>query len=166
MNSNSFALKRFVVSRFLGTLSDQFLLFAVPLAIFQSTGSVTYSGLAFVIEWLPRIVFFPLGGFVADRMKPRQLFFGVELGRALVLTLASILIATGSPARSPCSTMMALFRRLHPELRRHRSHAASQPAGQRIAQGAFHAARRGPDHALPGPRSQRQSRYWAATIRC
>jgi len=110
MNSNSFGLKRFVVSRFLGTLSDQFLLFAVPLAIFQSTGSVMYSGLAFVIEWLPRIVFFPLGGFVADRMKPRQLFFGVELGRAAVLAAAYGLITAGLASTFVAlSTMMALL---------------------------------------------------------
>jgi MFS family permease len=110
MNSNRLALRRFVVSRFLGTLSDQFLLFAVPLAIFQSTGSVKYSGLAFVIEWLPRIVFFPLGGFVADRMKPRHLFFGVELGRALVLAVASILMATGVASTfAVLAPMMALL---------------------------------------------------------
>jgi MFS family permease len=110
MVMGTFGLKRFVVSRFLGTLSDQFLLFAVPLAIFQSTGSVMYSGLAFVIEWLPRIVFFPLGGFVADRMKPRQLFFGVEFGRALVLALAWMLITSGAAGTfAVLSTMMALL---------------------------------------------------------
>jgi MFS family permease len=107
---SGFGLKRFIVSRFLGTLSDQLLLFAVPLAIFQSTGSVVYSGLAFVIEWVPRVVFFPLGGFVADRMKPRQLFFGVELGRALVLALAWVLISTGAASTFVVlSAMMALL---------------------------------------------------------
>lgn len=110
MSPHSFGLKRFVLSRFLGTLSDQFLLFAVPLAIFQSTGSVTYSGLAFVIEWLPRILFFPLGGFIADRMKPRQIFFGVESGRALVLVIAYVLIAAGAASTfTVLSTMMALL---------------------------------------------------------
>jgi MFS family permease len=110
MESTGFGLRRFVVSRFLGTLCDQFLMFAVPLAIFKSTGSITYSGLAFVIEWLPRIIFFPLGGFIADRMKPRHLFFGVEFGRALVLGVAVVLIMTG--AASPfvvLATMMAIL---------------------------------------------------------
>ena len=77
MKTSSFGLKRFVASRFLSALADQFLLFVVPLAIFKSTGDVKYSGLAFVIEWLPRILFFPLAGFFVDRMKARLLFFGV-----------------------------------------------------------------------------------------
>lgn len=96
MNAHKFSLKRFVASRFLGSLSDQFLLFAVPLAILKSTGSVKYSAMAFIIEWLPRVIFFPLAGFVADRIKPRHIFFGVELGRASVLVIAVLLMASGT----------------------------------------------------------------------
>lgn len=95
MKTQTFSLKRFVVSRFLGSLSDQFLLFAVPLAIIKSTGSVKYSALAFMIEWLPRVIFFPLGGFFADRIKPRHIFFSVELGRALVVVAGTLLMASG-----------------------------------------------------------------------
>lgn len=58
MSAENFGLKRFVFSRFVGALCDQFLLFAVPLAILKATGSLTLSSLAFVIEWLPRIIFF------------------------------------------------------------------------------------------------------------
>jgi MFS family permease len=93
MNTRSgFALHRFVAARLLSTLSDQFLLFAIPLAVFKSTGSVMWSAVAFVVEWLPRIVFFPLGGFVADRWRPRRLFMTVEWGRAAVLLALVALI--------------------------------------------------------------------------
>lgn len=109
MKASSFGLKRFVASRFLGALSDQFLLFVVPLAIFKSTGDVKYSGLAFVIEWLPRILFFPLAGFFVDRMKARHLFFGVEFGRALVLVGALALIAAGAPSFIVLAGMMAIL---------------------------------------------------------
>lgn len=110
MDNARFGVKRFMVSRALGALCDQFLLFAVPLAIYKSTGSIVYSGLAFVIEWLPRIVFFPLGGFVVDRISPRHLFFGVELGRALVLLAAIGLMASGAlGAFATLSAMMALL---------------------------------------------------------
>jgi MFS family permease len=109
MNTISFGLKRFVMSRFLGALSDQFLLFVVPLAIFKSTGDVKYSGLAFVIEWLPRILFFPLAGFFVDRMKARHLFFGVEFGRAMVLVAALAFIAGGARPFIVLAVMMAVL---------------------------------------------------------
>jgi MFS family permease len=92
MSEKSFRQNKFFISRFLGSLSDQFLLFAVPLAILKSTGSVKYSALAFVIEWAPRVIFFPLGGFFADLIKPRYIFFGVELARSLVVAIAVILL--------------------------------------------------------------------------
>jgi MFS family permease len=91
--SSAFALHRFVAARLFSTLSDQFLLFAIPLAVFKSTGSIMWSAVAFVVEWLPRIVFFPLGGFVADRWRPRRLFMTVEGGRAAVLVVLAALIA-------------------------------------------------------------------------
>lgn len=109
MKASSFGLKRFVASRFLGALSDQFLLFVVPLAIFKSTGDVKYSGLAFVIEWLPRILFFPLAGFFVDRMKARHLFFGVEFGRAMVLAIALALIVSGATPFIVLALMMAVL---------------------------------------------------------
>lgn len=109
MTTSAFGLKRFVAARFLGSLGDQFLLFAVPLAIFKSTGDVKYSGLAFIIEWLPRIILFPLAGFIADRMRPRHLFFGIELGRTLVLVGALALIASGASTFAVLSAMMAIL---------------------------------------------------------
>ncbi|MDE9481563.1 MFS transporter [Xenorhabdus bovienii] len=92
MNNNEFGLKRFICSRFLGTLCDQFLLFAVPLAILQSTGSLMFASLAFVIEWVPRLIFFPLSGFIADRVNPRSIFFNVEIGRTLLMLGAFLVL--------------------------------------------------------------------------
>jgi MFS family permease len=110
MEQGFFNLKRFVASRFLGALSDQFLLFAVPLAVIKSTGSVKYSAVAFIIEWLPRVGFFPLGGFFADRIKPRHIFFGVELGRAItVMIAAGIMAANIAGPFWTLSLMMALL---------------------------------------------------------
>jgi MFS family permease len=109
MHHSTFGLKRFVAARFISSLADQFLLFAVPLTIFKSTGDLKYSGLAFVIEWIPRVVFFPLAGFVADRLKPRYLFCGIELGRALVLISALSLIAAGASTFAVLSVMMAVL---------------------------------------------------------
>lgn len=90
-----FHLTRFMVSRFLSALSDQFLLFAVPLAIFKSTHNVTYSGLAFIIEWLPRVICFPVAGFFVDRLRAKYLFLGVDIARAALLIMALFLLING-----------------------------------------------------------------------
>lgn len=93
MDKTHFSLKRFIFSRFTGALCDQFLLFAVPLAILTSTGSLTLSSLAFVVEWIPRVIFFPLSGFLADRLKPRFLFFNVDASRMSLMFIAFALLS-------------------------------------------------------------------------
>ncbi|MDX7998955.1 MFS transporter [Xenorhabdus sp. Reich] len=92
MDNHQFGLKRFICSRFLGTLCDQFLLFAVPLTILQVTGSLMLASLAFVIEWIPRLIFFPLSGFIADRVNPKTIFFNIEAGRTLLMLLAFLVL--------------------------------------------------------------------------
>ncbi|MBD2786226.1 MFS transporter [Xenorhabdus sp. DI] len=110
MDNKGFGFKRFIFSRFLGTLCDQFLLFAVPLAILQSTGSLMFSSLAFVIEWLPRLLFFPLSGFIADRVNPRFIFFNVEIGRTLLMLIAFSMLFFYPQLTFPVlSVMMALL---------------------------------------------------------
>ena len=106
MSGAAFGLRRFATGRLLAGVSDQCLLFAVPLAIFKSTGEVKYSGLAFIIEWLPRILFLPLAGFCADRMTARHLFFGVEAGRALCVAGALVLISQGLGTFAALALMM------------------------------------------------------------
>ena len=44
----------FFVSLFLTRFADQILLFIVPLVVFKVSGSVTWSGIAFFCETLPR----------------------------------------------------------------------------------------------------------------
>jgi len=65
--------RRFFVSLLLSRLSDQMLLFLVPLVIYQLTGSVAWSGLAFFFETLPRFLAFPLCGQLCDRHRNDRL---------------------------------------------------------------------------------------------
>jgi MFS family permease len=76
-------IRRFLLARFLSTLADQFLLFAVPLIIFKATGSAKLSGLAFAIEWLPRVVSLPLAGLLADQLGSRRIFLLADSFRAV-----------------------------------------------------------------------------------
>lgn len=63
----------FYLSQFLSRLADQILLFLVPLIVFQITGSVGWSGVAFFVETLPRFVAFPIAGILTDRLPAYRL---------------------------------------------------------------------------------------------
>lgn len=74
----------FFGSLFLTRLADQILLFLVPLVVFQTTQKVTWSGIAFFLEALPRYLFFPVFGALSDRISPFRLMRISQLYRALV----------------------------------------------------------------------------------
>ncbi|APA85374.1 MFS transporter [Paraburkholderia sprentiae WSM5005] len=63
----------FFCSLFIARLADQILLFLVPLVVFQTTRQVSWSGLAFFIETLPRYLVFPFFGALCDRLPPLRL---------------------------------------------------------------------------------------------
>jgi MFS family permease len=73
-----------------GLVAEQTVLFAVPLLVFQNTGSLFYAGLAFALEWLPALVIYPFAGLLADRVGGRRLFIGANLARAISLLLTLV----------------------------------------------------------------------------
>ncbi|NML33046.1 MFS transporter [Paraburkholderia antibiotica] len=74
----------FFCSLFIARLADQILLFLVPLVVFQTTRQVSWSGLAFFIETLPRYLVFPFFGALCDRFPPLRLMRLSQAVRALV----------------------------------------------------------------------------------
>lgn len=99
----------FLGSRLLSGLGDQILQFAVPLLVYRSTGSVALSGLAFFIEWLPRLVSLPLAGVFADRVGGRRVYIMAD-GLRAVACVVTALIMTLWPGSGlvPILLMMAL----------------------------------------------------------
>ncbi|WNC88737.1 MFS transporter [Paraburkholderia sp. FT54] len=73
----------FFCSLFVARLADQILLFLVPLVVFQTTHQVSWSGLAFFIETLPRYLVFPFFGALCDRISPLRLMRVSQTVRAL-----------------------------------------------------------------------------------
>lgn len=73
----------FFCSLFFARLADQILLFLVPLVVFQTTQKVSWSGIAFFIEALPRYIFFPVFGALSDRYSPLKLMRISQMYRAL-----------------------------------------------------------------------------------
>ncbi len=76
------------VSLFLSRLADQILLFIVPLLVFQTTQSASWTGLAFFVETLPRFIAFPIGGALCDRFSPVRLLHLSQAFRALACVIA------------------------------------------------------------------------------
>ncbi|MFJ6465331.1 MFS transporter [Streptomyces sp. NPDC091387] len=83
---------RFVAGRGLAALGDQFLLFAIPLLAFKLTGSASQTGLIFLVEWLPRVIFLPVAGVFADRIRSYILYIGSDIVRSgLALTAFALM---------------------------------------------------------------------------
>jgi hypothetical protein len=83
---------QFLASRFCSALGDQFLLFAVPLIIYKNTQSVSLVGLAFFIEWVPRILSLPIAGSFSDRMGGRKVYLLADCIRMAVCFLGFLLL--------------------------------------------------------------------------
>ncbi|MFB7559972.1 MFS transporter [Streptomyces brevispora] len=83
---------RFVGGRGLAALGDQFLLFAIPLLAYKLTGSASQTGLIFLVEWLPRVIFLPVAGVFADRIHSYILYIGSDIVRSgLALTAFTLM---------------------------------------------------------------------------
>lgn len=82
----------FFAGRFLSTMADQVLLFAIPLIIYQKTNSAAMSGLAFFIEWLPALIFIPFIGILLDYFSDKKIYIITEITRACfcILTVISV----------------------------------------------------------------------------
>ncbi|MDN8539942.1 MFS transporter [Erwinia sp. BC051422] len=104
----AFNFHKFIISRGLGALCDQFLMFAVPLAILKSTGSTSLSALSFVIEWIPRVLFFPIAGSLLQGKNFKKIFLSLDVFRCAALAAAFLLVnITGIFAT--LTTLMAIM---------------------------------------------------------
>ena len=64
---------------------DWMLLVALPVLVYQLTGSSLGTSLAFLIELIPAVLLTPLAGHLADRSDHRTLLVAVSLGQAAAL---------------------------------------------------------------------------------
>ncbi|ALE87995.1 MFS transporter [Pseudomonas versuta] len=78
----------FFISLFVSRLADQILLFIVPLIVFQTTNSVSWAGLAFFVESLPRYLSFPVCGALCDKYPPVRILHISQIYRAVACVIA------------------------------------------------------------------------------
>ncbi|SFW82033.1 MFS transporter [Amycolatopsis australiensis] len=75
---------RLWVAAFFGETAEWMLQVALPVYVFQRTGSAATTALSIVLGLLPAVLLSPLAGVVADRWNRRAVLFGVCCGLALV----------------------------------------------------------------------------------
>lgn len=105
---STFSFRRFMISRGIGALCDQFLMFAVPLSVLKFTGSTSLSALSFVIEWIPRVIFFPIAGSLLDGRDLKRTFLGLDALRIILLLTTLLTIDPLGPFYS-LTTLMAIM---------------------------------------------------------
>lgn len=83
-------LNRAYMLRFADSVTTSTLIFAMPLMIYNATQSLAWSGLAFLIEWLPRLLSIPAAGPLVDVFSSRRMFIVANGGRLAVLAAAFV----------------------------------------------------------------------------
>lgn len=86
-------VSEFIAARATAIFGDQVVTYFIPVAVFSLTRDVTASGLAFLVQWLPRILSMPLSGALVDRFSARTQLVVVDMLRVALLALAAL---TGS----------------------------------------------------------------------
>ena len=96
---HSWRIRVFLASRVCSTVGDQLLQFAVPLIVYAATGSVSLAGLAFMLEWLPRLVSLPVAGLLTDRFGGRRIYTVAD-GLRAVACVATVLALVRLPGHA------------------------------------------------------------------
>jgi len=78
------AFARLWVAAFFGETAEWMLQVALPIHVFQRTGSAATTALSIVLGLLPAVLLSPVAGVVADRWNRRAVLFGVCVGLAVV----------------------------------------------------------------------------------
>ncbi|MFJ9979304.1 MFS transporter [Streptomyces cyaneofuscatus] len=82
--------------------------YGVPLLVLATTGSPVLTGLAFALEWLPRLGAFAAAGTLVDRYGVSRVFRLAALARALVVMTAAVVLAASTQSMTGTVTVMVL----------------------------------------------------------
>ncbi|MGW9030077.1 MFS transporter [Streptomyces sp. NPDC055722] len=82
--------------------------YAMPLLVLATTGSSSLTGLAFALEWIPRVAAFSLAGALVDRCGAAIVCFLASLARALLVAAAAVALVALPRGTTETITVMAL----------------------------------------------------------
>ena len=81
------AFRRLWLAQLGSQLGEAIALVAMPLLVYDLTGSAELLSLIFIIQLLPRVVLAPIAGMLADRLDRRSIILGADLARAGLVAL-------------------------------------------------------------------------------
>ncbi|MER6461651.1 MFS transporter [Streptomyces sp. NPDC001228] len=82
--------------------------YGIPLLVLATTRSAALTGVAFTLEWIPRLASFGWAGSVVDRHGAALVFHRASLGRALALAAGAILLHLYPAGTAASVTVMVL----------------------------------------------------------
>ncbi|WP_326666309.1 MFS transporter [Streptomyces sp. NBC_00385] len=85
-------LSRTYVMRAADALASATATYAIPLLVLVTTGSTALTGLAFLLEWAPRLAAFAFAGSLVDRWGAGRVFRMSNLTRTAVVVLAGVVL--------------------------------------------------------------------------
>ncbi|MFF3697306.1 MFS transporter [Streptomyces sp. NPDC002221] len=95
-------LTRSTLMRAFDALATAVTTYAIPLLVLTTTGSTALTGIAFLLEWLPRLAAFAIGGPLVDCYRADRVFRTATTCRGLLLAGSAVTLAllprTGSAA--------------------------------------------------------------------
>ncbi|WP_406351328.1 MFS transporter [Streptomyces sp. NBC_01635] len=100
--------RRVYVPRACDALAYSMATYAMPLLVLATTGSVSLTGLAFALEWIPRVAVFGFAGTLVDRSGAAIVCFLASLARALLVAGGGVALVLLPPGTGETVTVMAL----------------------------------------------------------
>lgn len=86
------ALSRIYLIRATDALASTTATYAIPLLVLITTGSTALTGLAFLLEWTPRLAAFAFAGSLVDRWGAGRVFRASNLVRTAVVALVGVVL--------------------------------------------------------------------------
>ncbi|MFI0743307.1 MFS transporter [Streptomyces sp. NPDC021100] len=82
--------------------------YGIPLLVLATTDSASLTGLAFALEWIPRLSAFALAGAMVDRYGTTRVLRYASVARALVVLAAALVLPACSTGLAATATVMLL----------------------------------------------------------
>lgn len=101
-------LRSIYLPRTADALASAMSTYGIPLMVLAITRSAALTGLAFALEWVPRLAAFGWAGAVVDRRGASVVFFLASLGRALVIAVGVVVLSLYPAGTVASVTVMAL----------------------------------------------------------
>ncbi|MFK0154230.1 MFS transporter [Streptomyces sp. NPDC090493] len=100
-------MTRILLMRASDAVATQTATYAIPLLILVTTRSTALTGAAFLLEWLPRLAAFTIGGALVDRFRADRVFCTAALARTLLCAAAAGALAV-LPAAGIAATAVVM----------------------------------------------------------